>query len=190
MSEYGKQIKAFFHFMFKHLFEIEFGFRVVVEVLFFMCICYILLMLLFRLIHKIVYKLKDMVDFLYIELIAPLWVRLYEKIAFSTNNPNWQERANEMKEGFKKNKDERTNTFQNSKNVKKKHTAWWIFSYIVLVVWIVGFHYCGEEKRGSYEVFFLGEQIILDFEDWMTNTWLDTDEHVVECYFHGTIEAN
>ena len=33
ISEYGKQIKAFFHFMFKHLFEIEFGIRVAIEIL-------------------------------------------------------------------------------------------------------------------------------------------------------------
>ena len=181
MSEYGKQLKAFFHFMFKHIFEVEFGIKISIEILVFL----ILICMLLKILHKIFIKSSDYIDFINRELIIPLRVRLFEKLAFSTNNPNWQERANKIKDAFKEEKDER-----NKKKDNKSYAVWWIALYIVLVAWILGFHYWGEEKRNSYEVFFLGEKAILAFEDWTTNSLFNTDEYAIECFFHNLKEMN
>lgn len=180
-SEYGKQIKAFFHFMFKHLFEIEFGIRVVIEILIFFVFLYILL----KICHKIISKSRVYIGFINRELVAPLRVRLFEKLAFSTSNPNWQERANKIKDAFKEKKDG-----CNKKNYNKSHADLWIIIYLVSVAWIIGFYYYGEEKRSSYEVFFLGEKAILAFEDWTTNSLFNTDEYTIECFFHDKIEMD
>lgn len=181
ISEYGKQIKAFFHFMFKHLFEFEFGIRVVVEILIFVVLIYILT----RICHNVISKIRVGIGFINRELVVPLRVRLFEKLAFSTSNPNWQERANRIKDVFKGKKDE-----CKKNNNKKSHAGWWIFIYIVLIAWIMGFHYYGEEKRSSYEVFFLGEKAILAIEEWTTNTLFNTDEYAIECFFHDKIEID
>lgn len=61
---------------------------------------------------------------------------------------NVQEKANKIKDTFNGNEDSikiRVN--------KKSHKGWWIVTYIFLVLWITGFHYYGEDKRKSYEVF-------------------------------------
>lgn len=181
ISEYGKQIKAFFHFMFKHLFEVEFGIRVAIEILFFVVLIYILS----RICHKIIGKCRVHFGSINRELVVPLRVRLFEKLAFSTSNPNWQERANKIKDAFKEKKDE-----CKKNDNKKNHARWWTFIYLVLVAWIIGFYYYGEEKRSSYEVFFLGEKAILAFEEWTTNTLFNTDEYAIECFFHDKIEMD
>lgn len=181
ISEYGKQIKAFLHFMFKHLFEFEFGIRAIVEILMLVVIIYILI----KFCLKIIRKVRAHISFIKWELVVPLCVRLLEKLAFLTNNPNWQERANKIKDAFKK------KGAECKKNDKEKsYAGWWIFIYLVLVAWIIGFHYYGEEKRSSYEVFFLGEKAILTIEEWITNTLFDTDEDTVECFFHDKIEVD
>lgn len=179
ISDYGKQLKAFFHFTFKHIFEIEFGGRVVVEILILVSIMYFLL----NNICKITRKAIIFVTFMYCELFMPLRVRMYEKLAFSTSNPNWQERADEIKDAFKKRKSECKIT-----NKQKNHTGWWIFIYIFLITWVIGFHYFGESKRNNYEVFFLGENAILEMEDWVTNIVFSTDENVIPCFYHDKIE--
>ena len=181
ISEYGKQIKAFFHFIFKHFFEVEFGIRAAVEILIFVVLIYILL----RICHKIINKGRGYMGFINRELVVPLRVRLFEKLAFSTSNPNWQERANKIKDAFKEKKDD-----CNKKNDNKSHAGWWIFIYLVLVAWIIGFYYYGEEKRSSYEVFFLGEKTILAFEKWTTDSLFNTDESAIECFFHDKIEMD
>lgn len=180
ISEYGKQIKAFFHFMFKHLFEFEFGIKVVFEIL----VVFVLVYILSRICYKIASKIKIATGFINRELVVPLRVRLFEKLAFSTSNPNWQDRANRIKDAFKESKEEE------KKNKKKSHTGWWFIIYIVLTMWIVGFHYYGEEKRSNYEVFFFGENFILAMEEWTINTLFNTDENTVECFFHDKIENN
>lgn len=180
ISEYGKQIKAFFHFMFKHLFEVEFGIRVFVEILIFVVLIYILS----RVCHKIISKSRGYIGFINRELIVPLRVRLFEKLAFSTSNPNWQDKANKIKVAFKEKK------VECKKNDNKSHAGWWIFIYLISVMWIICFYYFGEEKRSSYEVFFLGEKAILTFEEWTTNTLFDTDEYDIECFFHDKIEMD
>ena len=76
------------------------------------------------------------------------------------------------------------------KNDNKSHAGWWIFIYLISVMWIICFYYFGEEKRSSYEVFFLGEKAILTFEEWTTNTLFDTDEYDIECFFHDKIEMD
>lgn len=179
ISEYGKQIKAFFHFMLKHLFEVEFGIRVAVEILIFVVLIYILL----KICHKIISKIRTFIGFINWELVVPLRVRLFEKLAYSTSNPNWQDRANKIKDAFKVKKDERIKVSN-----KKSHAGRWIFIYLFLVVWIIGFYYYGEGKRSSYEVFFLGEKVILVFEKWATNTLFNTDECAIKCFFHDRIE--
>lgn len=179
-SEYTKQVKAFFHFMFKHFFEIEFGVRVAIEMIIIVFLIYILL----KICRKVVRKIRVHIGFVNRELIVPLRVRVLEKLAFSTSNPNWQERANKVKDSFNEKKDE-----CKRKN-HKSHTGFWIFIYIVLASWIIGFHYYGEEKRSNYEVFFLGEKAILAFEEWTTNTLFNTDEYVMECFFHDKIEMH
>ncbi len=190
MSDYGIQIKAFFHFSFKHLFQIEFGIRVAVEIFIFFLSAYLFLRFFYRIIYKITSVLSKITCSISREIVMPLHIRLFEKLAFATNNPNWQARANKMKDSFKKIMGERTN-IQKSKNPKKKsHKIWWILSYLVLAGWIIGFHYWGEAKRSSYEVFFLAENVILEVEDWTVNTWLNTDEHAIECFFHDEIEAD
>ncbi len=181
ISEYGKQIKAFFHFLFKHFFEVEFGIRVAVEILIFVVLIYILS----RVCHKIVSKGRGYIGFINRELLVPLRVRLFEKLAFTTSNPNWQERANEIKDTFNNKEDE----CKKSDN-KKKHTGYWFFIYLVLTAWMIGFHYYGEEKHSSYEVFFLGEKAILVIEEWTTNTLFNTDEYAIKCFFHDKIEMN
>ena len=181
ISEYGKQIKAFLHFMFKHLFEFEFGIRAAVELLMFVVLIYILA----RICHKIISKIRARISFIKWELVVPLRVRLFEKLAFLTSNPNWQERANKIKDAFKEKKEK---CKRNDK--EKSHVGWWIFIYLVLVAWIIGFHYYGEEKRSSYEVFFLGEKSILAIEEWTTDTLFNTDENTVECFFHNKIEMD
>ena len=112
-------------------------------------------------------------------------VRLFEKLAFSTSNPNWQDRANKIKDAFKEKKDE-----CNKKKDNKSHTSRWIIIYLVLTAWIIGFYYYGEEKRSSYEVFFLGEKAILAFEEWITDSLFNTDEYAIECFFHDKIEMD
>jgi hypothetical protein len=191
IAEYGKQIKAFFHFAFKHLFEVEFAIRVFVEVLLFLALVYIVL----KVLHIILKKARIAVCFLDSELIIPLRVRLFEKLAFTTNNPNWQERANKIKDAFKeRNMEHKENAVKENtvkkKSVKKSCLGWWVFIYIFLVVWIIGFHYFGEEKRNNYEVFFLGENAILGFEERFTYTLLETDEFTTECFFHNQIEID
>ena len=181
ISEYGKQIKAFFHFMFKHLFEIEFGIRVAIEILIFVVLVYILS----KICHKIISKSRVYIDFINRELVVPLRVRLFEKLAFSTSNPNWQDRANKIKDAFKEKKDE-----CNKKKDNKSHTSRWIIIYLVLTAWIIGFYYYGEEKRSSYEVFFLGEKAILALEEWITDSLFNTDEYAIECFFHDKIEMD
>lgn len=166
--------------MFKHVFEFEFGIRVAVEILIFLVIIYVLL----RICHKIIYEIRNCIDFINQELVVPLRVRLFEKLAFSTSNPNWQERANKIKDAFKEKKEEY------KKNNNKSYAGRWILIYIVLIVWIIGFYYYGQEKRDSYEVFFLGEKAILAFEEWTTETLFNTDEHTIECFFHNRIEVN
>lgn len=180
MSEYGKQIKAVFHFAFKHLFEIEFGIRVAVEILIFFILIYMLLKVWWIILGKI----KGGIEFVKGELITPLRVRLYEKLAFSTSNPNWQERANKIKDAFKENMGERIG------NKKKSRVGWWILGYIAIVAWIVGFHYFGEEKRNNYEVLFEGENAILSMEEWITDIIFYTDENSIECFFHNELEIN
>lgn len=181
ISEYGEQIKAFFHFAFKHFFEFEFGIRVSVEILIFVILIYILS----KIIGKIVGKIRTVTDFIYRELVMPLRVRMLEKLAFETSNPNWQERADKIKDTFKKSGNKNIKN-----NNKKSHAGRWILTYVVFVAWIVGFHYLGEEKRNSYEVFFLGEKAILEFEEWTTNILLSIDEHNTECFFHNKIEVD
>lgn len=181
ISEYGKQIKSFFHFMFKHLFEYEFGIRVSIEIIIYMILIY----MLSRICCKAISKIKIEINYLNRELIVPLRVRFFEKLAFSTNNPNWQERANKIKETFKETK------IENKKdNNKKSHMGWWVLTYIVLTSWIIGFHYYGEEKRKSYEVFFAGENAILEIEAWTIDTLFATDEQSVECFFHNKVEVD
>lgn len=177
--EYGKQIKAFFHFAFKHFFELEFGIRVAIEVLLFVLLIYTLSKVLYIIFHKIIFATR----FIYQELVMPLRVRFLEKLAFSTSNQNWQERANKIKDAFKKRNDD-----HEKNNNKKSHAGFWIVIYIILIVWIIGFHYFGEEKRRNYEVFFLGENVILTVEEWITNTLLETDECAIECFFHNKLE--
>ena len=179
-SEYGIQVKAFFHFMFKHLFEVEFGIRVAIEILIFVVLVYVLL----KICNKIISKSRAHIAFINRELVLPLRVRLFEKLAFSTSNPNWQERANKIKDDFKEKKDE-----YNKKN-NKSHIGCWIIIYLVLTTWIIGFYYYGEEKRSNYEVFFLGEKAILAFEEWTTNSLFNTDEKAIECFFHDKIEMD
>lgn len=181
ISEYGRQIKAFFHFMFKHLFEVEFGIRVFVEIFIFVMLIYILI----RICHKIINKSRIYIGFINRELVIPWRVRLFEKLAFSTSNPNWQERANKIKDAFNEKKDECKKSDNN-----KSHAGRWIFIYLVLVVWIIGFYYYGEEKRSSYEVFFWGEKAIFAFEEWTTNSLFNTDEYAIECFFHDKIEMD
>lgn len=181
ISEYGNQIKAFFHFMFKHFFEVEFSFRVIVEILLFVICIYIFSNML----HKIISKFKIVTGFINRELVIPLRVRLFEKLAFMTNNPNWQDRANKIKDVFKESKKD-----CKKNNNKKSHAGLWIFIYIVLTSWIIGFHYYGEEKHSSYEVFFLGENVMLAIEEWITDTLFKTDESSVECFFHNKIEKH
>lgn len=181
IAEYGKQIKAFFHFAFKHLFEVEFAIRVFVEILLFLALVYIVL----KGLCVIINKGRMATSFINYELVMPLRVRLFEKLAFTTNNPNWQERANRIKDAFKERKTE-----YKDNHVQKSRSGWWIFIYIFLVMWIIGFHYLGEEKRNNYEVFFFGENIILEFEEWFTYTLLETDEFTTECFFHNQIEIN
>ena len=179
--EYGKQVKAFFHFMFKHFFEVEFGIRVAVEILIFVVFMYILS----KTCNKIISKSKVHITFINRELVVPLRVRLFEKLAFSTSNPNWQERANKIKDAFKEKKDE-----CNKENDNRSHSGWWFIIYLVLILWIIGFYYYGEEKRNSYEVFFLGEKAILAFEEWTTNSLFNTNEDAIECFFHDKIEMD
>lgn len=181
ISEYGEQVKAFFHFMFKHLFEVEFGIRVAIEILIFVVLVYVLS----KICQKIISKSIARIAFINRELVVPLRVRLFEKLAFSTSNPNWQERANKIKDAFKEKKDE-----CNKKNSNKSHIGCWIIIYLVLTAWIIGFYYYGEEKRSSYEVFFLGEKAILAFEEWTTNSLFNTDEKAIECFFHDKIEMD
>ena len=171
ISEYGKQIKAFFHFMF----------RVAIEILIIVVLVYILS----KICHKIISKSRVYIDFINRELVVPLRVRLFEKLAFSTSNPNWQDRANKIKDAFKEKKDE-----CNKKKDNKSHTSRWIIIYLVLTAWIIGFYYYGEEKRSSYEVFFLGEKAILAFEEWITDSLFNTDEYAIECFFHDKIEMD
>lgn len=83
--------------MFKHLFEVEFGIRVAIEILIFVVLVYILS----KICHKIISKSRAYIVFINRELVVPLRVRLFEKLAFSTSNPNWQERANKIKDAFK-----------------------------------------------------------------------------------------
>lgn len=181
ISEYVNQIKAFFHFMFKHLFEIEFGFRVSIEILIFIVvICKLLKKCL-----KIINNAKVSIGFIYQELILPLRVRLFEKMAFSTSNPNWQERANKIKDEFNEKKN---NGPKKEKN--KSYAGRCFFIYIVLTAWIIGLHYYGTDKRNNYEVFFLGEDAILTFEEWTVNTFFYTDENAIECFFHDKIETS
>ena len=104
-------------------------------------------------------------------------------MAFSTSNPYWQERANKIKDAFKG-----RNSNREKSNSKKNHAVFWIIIYIFLTLWIIGFHYFGEEKRSNYEVFFLGENVILSIEGWITNTLLETDESAIECFFHNKLE--
>lgn len=180
ISEYGKQIKAFFHFAFKHLFEFEFGIKVAFEILIFVVLIYILS----RICRKIINKIRIATGFINRELVVPLRVRLFEKLAFSTSNPNWQEQANKIKDTFKESKNEC------KINDEKSHAGWFVFIYIVLIVWIIGFHYYGEEKHRNYGVFFLGENVILAIEEWTTDTLFNTDESSIECFFHDKIEID
>lgn len=181
MSEYGNQIKAFFHFMFKHFFEIEFGVRVAIELL----ICVVFVFILSKICYKFIGKIKNSTAFINRELVGPLRVRFFEKLAFSTNNPNWQEKANKIKDAFKNN-----NSGSKVKNDKNSHTNKWIIVYLLLIAWIIGFHYFGEEKRSNYEVFFWGENTILKIEEWTINNFFDADENNIECFFHDKIEVN
>ena len=177
--EYVKQIKALLHFMFKHFFELEFGIKVFVEIF--------VLLLFFHLILKIVCKfinrLRGFIKFINIELIMPFRVRLFEKLAYSTSNLNWQERADKIKDTFRESKEKEVVQ-------KKTHKNWWPLIFMVLVVWIIGFHYYGQEKRKNYEIFFVGENMIMKFEDWTANTLFYTDESTVECFFHDKIEID
>ena len=141
--------------------------------------------MLSRVCHKIINKSRDYIGFFNRELIVPLRVRLFEKLAFLTSNPNWQERANKIKDAFKEKKDE-----CNINNGFKRRTGLWVLIYLILVCWIIGFYYYGEEKRSSYEVFFLGEKAILSFEEWTTDTLFDIDENSIECFFHNKIESD
>lgn len=96
-----------------------------------------------------------------------------------------QEKANKIKDTFNGNEDSikiRVN--------KKSHKGWWIVTYIFLVLWITGFHYYGEDKRKSYEVFFLGEKTVLACEELTRDKWFRTNEKVVECFFHNEIEKS
>lgn len=183
MSDYGRQIKAFFHFLFKHLFEFEFAVRVIVEILIFIVLVYIIL----KLVYTIIRKIGNFIYFIFLELVVPLRVRLYEKLAFSTSNPNWQDRANKIKDvyGEKSSKGK-----DNKKGIEKSYAGWWILTYLILVAWIIGFHYLGEEKRSNYEVFFLGESTIIACEEWTVDTLFSTDEGAIECFFHNKIEAD
>ena len=186
----ASSVKAFFHFMFKHLFEAEFGIRVAVEIVVFLLLVYLLLIISHRIILKIIGVVRKTSRFLSKELITPLRVRICEKLAFTTNNPNWQNRANKIKDVFKKNESESANSGEDKKVEKKNYVGWWILTYIILVGWILGFHYLGDDKRDHYEVFFWPENTILAFEDWTTNTLLSTDEDAIECFFHNRIEAD
>jgi hypothetical protein len=69
--------------------------------------------------------------------------------------------------------------------VKKSYAGRWIFAYIFFTVWIVGFHYFGEEKRADYSVVFTPEGIILFVEDYLVNTLLETDTNAIRCFFHN-----
>lgn len=183
--EYGMQIKAFFHFTFKHFFEFEFGIRVLVEILIFMTLIYMLL----KVLHKIIIKVQKIMECIYKELVLPLCVRGFEKLAFSTNNPNWQERANKIKDDFMEGKNKGGSEY--GRKVRNKgYARWWFLIYTILVLWILGFHYYGEEKRNSYQVFFLGEDVILTFEEWVINGLFSTDEYTIECFFHDEIELD
>ena len=162
-----------------HFFEAEFGIRMAVEILTFVVIIYILS----RIFNKIITKLRNVTRFIHRELVVPLRVRFFEKLAFSTSNSNWQERANKIKDSFKESKGECIG------NSKKSYAKWWILIYVILVAWVTGFHYFGEDKRSSYDVFFLGENAIIKIEQYITNTLLNTDEHTIECFFHNKIEG-
>ena len=167
--------------MFKHLFEGEFAIRVAVEILIFIVIVYILS----RICNGIISKIRGYIGCIVGELVVPLRVRMFEKLAFSTSNPHWQERANKIKDAFREKKDEC------KKNDKKKsYAGLWTIIYLALIAWIIGFHYYGEEKRTSYEVFFLGEKTTLAVEEWIINTLFSTDENDIECFFHNKIEGN
>lgn len=181
MSEYGKQIKAFFYFMFKHFFEFDFWIRVLIELSLITIVSYIIISWLLHLLKEI----RKRIMFIFKELFLPLQVRIYEKIAFSTNNPNWQDRANKIKDDYKHGRYMRVK--QN--NQKKSYAGIWFLIYVILVSWIIGFHYFGNEKRSSYEVFFLGENAILKMEEWTTNTLCKTDINTIPCFFHNKIEV-
>lgn len=169
--------------MFKHLFEVEFGIRAAVEILIFIVIVSILVSIC----CKLMIRIGRFGGFLYRELIAPLYVRFYEKLAFSTNNPNWQERANKIKDTFRQGEDESGGHDKTS--VKKSNAGRWILMYLVVAAWIIGLHYWGEENRSNYEVFFLGEDVVLAFEEWTVEELFDTDECAIECFFHNQTES-
>ena len=104
---YAEQIRAFFHYGLGHLFEFEFGFRAATWVLislllFFLVlkICWEILKLLFRSLRCIFKKFNGGIGFVNRELFAPFRVDIYEKLAYKTNNPNWQERADKIKDVF------------------------------------------------------------------------------------------
>ena len=142
LSEYGKQIKAFFHFMFKHLFEGEFAIRVFVEILIYLWIIYILL----GIFHKIICIIRACIGFINWNLVAPLRIRLFDKLALLRENSDLQKKANKIREAYKE---------EGMKIKKKKHyEVWWFLIYPVMVTWIICFHYYGEKQRSSYEVFF------------------------------------
>jgi hypothetical protein len=130
---------------------------------------------------KIILKIINIIRCLKRELIAPLTVRFYEKIAYSTCNPYWQERANAIKDIY--NKNDKKKVF-----VGKKHNIVGIIC-LIAVVWMVIFHYRCDEKRSNYEVFFIGETAISKLEDWTTNTLLKIDEDSIECFYHNVIEV-
>jgi hypothetical protein len=177
LSEYGMQIKAFLHYTIKHLCELEFAIRVVIEV----CIIYIIIRIALKICFKLILKIFSVFHCLEHWLILPLVVRLLEKLAYSTHNPYWQERANTIKD---------IHIVKNMKKslVAKKHYAAGIIC-LIAVVWIIFFHYKCGEKRKTYEVFFVGEIAISKLEEWSTNTLLNIDEASIECFYHNVIEG-
>ena len=184
MSEYFDQLKAFFHYLFKHIFEIEFVIRILFELL----LCFLIIWTLLKLFKWLAKKASKVFFYIYnffvYEAIFPILIRISDKFAYNMGGPKWQDRANKLREiannhgTLKESKEE-----LKPETKKKSFKKFYIGSYIFLVAYLLCFHYLLQDVQAGYSIFFVPEKLIYSCESFLTNTFFSTNENNIACFF-------
>ena len=184
MSDYAEQIRAFFHYSLKHIFEIEFGIRTVIYLLLCLLATYFLLKIFYKLVRIAAKHAAILARFFFYDAVLPFSIIIVDKLAAAMESKRWQNRADKLRAIARIHDDSDNVGFPKKAREKNKplHLIY-VMGSVLLWLYLLSFHYLLPQLKSDYEFFFMPENALISFEYKLVHDVFQTDEDAIPCIY-------